>query len=114
MLKKKFSKMNTHILIEFIHQRMAQLYVENYHFESLLITFSPSDEPPHYKISNEHWYLVGLPLNITIVSDSGVYRSTNDVFKVYAVAEFTGDITISFTDDTLISGDNVQLQFIRV
>lgn len=98
--------MNEEFILCFINQRMKQMNVEAFTIEPLFITAIKTGE--RFTIQNEWWYLVGLPTDVKIVSDTAYYNSFGLDLDVMNAPEFTGTINIKAV------AENVPLHFIRV
>lgn len=98
--------MNEQFIIEFIRQRMCEQDVCEYHFEPFF--YVPLKTGQTFYLSNEVWYLVGLPTQVTISSDTAIYSSTGS-FTSILPAEFSGNVRIISAEDT-----TVPLHFIRL
>lgn len=94
-------------VIEFVRQRMEQMGVESFHFEAMQLVI-PKDVPQLFNLYNELWYLVGLPQNIKIISDTAYYFYSTLAFSMFNPPEFTGSVAITSTTDNNI------LEFVRV
>jgi hypothetical protein len=98
--------MNEEFVLEFIRQRMQQMGVESYHYEAGFLFAQKTLQV--FELSNEIWYMVGLPLNIRIISDTVYYSYTATKLISTNPPEFTGHVSI------ISSLDNQPLQYIRV
>lgn len=98
--------MNEEFILRFINQRMRQMNVEAFSIEPLFITAIKTGE--RFTVQNEWWYLVGLPQNVKIVSDTNYYNANGTATETISIPEFTGTITIKSV------AENEQLHFVRV
>jgi hypothetical protein len=89
--------MNEQFVLEFIRQRMQQLGVSCYHYEAMFLFVMKV--PQTYNLSNEIWYMVGRPLNISISSDTALYNYTTVKLVSINPPEFTGRVTMVSTLD---------------
>lgn len=98
--------MNEDFIIHFLNRRMKQMNVEAFSFEPLFFDAIKTGE--RFTIQNEWWYLVGLPQNVKIISDTAYYNSVGTEIDALNVPEFTGTISITSVDE------KVPLHFVRV
>jgi hypothetical protein len=98
--------MNEQFVLEFIRQRMQQLGVCSYHYEAMFLFAQKARQ--EFNLSNEIWYMVGRPLNISITSDTAIYHYTTLKLVSINPPEFTGRVSI------ISNLDNQPLALIKV
>ena len=89
--------MNEQFVLEFIRQRMQELGVSCYHYEAMF--FFVMKTPLTFNLSNEIWYMVGRPMNITITSDTALYSYIPSKLVSINPPEFTGRVSFVSTLD---------------